>query len=116
MHELSATQNMIQMVRTECTKRKITNPNKIIIDLGGFSSYSKESLLFYFDILKRDEPSLRKTKLIINEIPGRIICTKCKKEQTIEDACMMLCPECHSTDIQVIRGKEFILKEIQTMR
>ena len=116
MHELSATNNLIQMVLTECAKRKITHPQKIVIDLGSFSSYSKDSLLFYFDILKHDEPLIRKTKLIINEVPGKITCKKCKKQHTVEDACMMFCPECHSGDIMVLSGKEFMLKEIETRR
>jgi hydrogenase nickel insertion protein HypA len=114
MHELSATSNLIQMVVAECAKRKIVHPKKIVVDLGSFTSYSMDSLLFYFDILKRDEPLIQKTRLSIHKIPGKILCNSCKKKSTIQDACMIFCPKCHSTDISIQQGKEFILKKIET--
>lgn len=113
MHELAVTNNLIQLVLTECQTRKITQPKKIIVDLGGFSSYSKDSVLFYYDILKKEHPLIKTTKLIVNELPGKIRCNTCKKDSTITDASMMCCPHCHGIDITIEGGKEFILKEIE---
>lgn len=116
MHELSVTSSLIRLVVAECIKQKITKPKKIIVDLGGITAYSKDSVLFYYDILKNDEPLLRKTTLRINEIPGKILCNDCKKESVIQDACMMFCPCCSSRNVSIISGKEFLLKEIETKR
>jgi hydrogenase nickel incorporation protein HypA/HybF len=113
MHELSVTNNLIQLVLTECKKRSITQPKKIIVDLGGFTSYSKDSVLFYYDILKKEHPLIRTTTLVVNELPGRITCNTCKKDITITDASFMCCPYCHGMDITIEGGKEFILKEIE---
>ena len=113
MHELSVTSNLIQMVLAECKKRRITQPKKIFVDLGAFTSYSKDSVLFYYDILKQEQPLIRITTLVVNELPGRIRCNTCKKESTIMDASMMCCPHCSGIDIAIEGGKEFILKEIE---
>ena len=114
MHELAVTTTLVQMIVSECTSKKIANPKKIFVDLGFFTSYSKDSILFYYDLLKREEPFLRKTKLIINEIPGKISCKQCNKESVLKDAFMMCCPYCYSMDVEIRAGREFILKEIET--
>ncbi len=114
MHELAVTTSLIQMVVAECQKRKILHPKKIVVDLGKFTPYSKDSLQFYFDILKQDEPTLKDSKLYVHEIPGKIVCMRCKKKSIIQDACMMVCPKCHSSEVNIEKGTEFILRKIET--
>jgi hydrogenase nickel incorporation protein HypA/HybF len=112
MHELAITQNLISLIEQECTAQQICNPKQIVVDLGFFTTYSKDSILFYFNILKKEVPLLSKTKLKINTIAGKIICNECKTISTITDPRMILCQRCHSSDVQILQGKEFILKEI----
>jgi hydrogenase nickel incorporation protein HypA/HybF len=112
MHELAITQNLIALVEDECNKQHILNPTKIMVDLGFFTTYSKECILFYYSLLRKDIPLLKKTKLKINTIEGKIQCDECKKISTVNDPRMILCQHCHSLNVQIIQGKEFILREI----
>jgi hydrogenase nickel incorporation protein HypA/HybF len=112
MHELAITQNLIALVESECRKQHIFHPTKIIADLGFFTTYSKDSILFYYNILKKEIPLLSKTRLKINTIEGKILCHECKKVSTIHDPHMIFCGQCHSFDVEILKGKEFILKEI----
>jgi len=60
MHELSITQNLIDLVAGECKKKNIIGPKKIIAELGSLTGYSKESILFYYDLFaKRNASSCR---------------------------------------------------------
>ena len=112
MHELAVTQSLIEAIISECEKNKIKQPTKIIVDLGYFTSYAKESILMYYEIISKEFSKLNNTTLEINEIPGKIKCNQCKKNSIIKDAYMMFCTHCHSSDIKIIQGKEFIIKKI----
>jgi len=114
MHELTVTNTLVQMVLSECQQKKISHPQNIIVDLGLFTSYSKDSLLFYYDILKQEIPLLKDTALLIHEIPGKIQCNTCKHRSALKDPYMVLCPLCHSSDVAIVSGREFMLREIET--
>jgi hydrogenase nickel incorporation protein HypA/HybF len=112
MHELAITQNLIALVEEECKKQHILNPTKIMVDLGFFTTYSKESILFYYNLLRKEIPLLSKTKLKINTIEGKIQCNECNIISTVKDPRMILCQRCHSLNVHIVQGKEFILREI----
>jgi len=112
MHELAITQNLIAMIDTECKKHHILNPTKIIVDLGFFTTYSKDSILFYYNILRKELPFLRKAKLQINTVEGKIFCEDCHRKSIVKDPHMILCQKCHSFNVQILQGREFLLKEI----
>jgi hydrogenase nickel incorporation protein HypA/HybF len=113
MHELSITKQMIELITQECIERKI-KPSKIITELGSLCTFKKESVLFYFDVLKKEYPIIENSELAVNEIKGKVKCNKCLKESDIDDEIMLLCPLCDSCDVEIIDGKEFIIKEIIT--
>ena len=114
MHELSITQNLIDLVAGECKKNNINHPKKIIAELGSLTGYSKESIQFYYDLLSKETPVLAGTELDIREIRAQILCNSCKKKSVITEPCMMFCNRCGSQDIDIISGREFIVKEIET--
>ena len=107
MHELSITQELIRKILKESKY-----PKKVVIELGDLTSYKKEPLLFYFDALKKDEERLKDAKIQIIQVPGKILCKGCNKESLTGYAVMLFCPECKSPDIEIIAGKDVLLKEI----
>ncbi|MFH1448022.1 MAG: hydrogenase maturation nickel metallochaperone HypA [Candidatus Micrarchaeota archaeon] len=114
MHELAVTKSIIRVVVSECRRRNVKTPKKVIIELGNLTAYKKEPVLFYFDMLKTEERMLSETVLEVNEMPGKIRCNKCKKESGVNEAYLMMCPECESTDVEIIQGKDFIIASIET--
>lgn len=112
MHELAITNSLINLVLEECRDKKITKPRKIITELGELSPYSKDCVLFYYDLLKKDRSLISRTKLEIESVAGRIHCNCCGKESTIDNKYLIFCPDCDSFDIKLIQGNEFTLKKI----
>jgi len=112
MHELAVTQSLIRSVLSELEQNNVDNPKGIVVELGLLTSYVKDSILFYYDLIRKDIPSLAHVDLIIHEVPGKIICRECNTEQTIQDPYLIFCKQCHSTNVDIIQGKEFIIKKI----
>ena len=113
MHELAVTQSLIQSVLTECKKNNIKDIKKIIVELGSLTSYVDESIQFYFNLLKKDIQIIKNSSLEIHVEQGKIKCKDCKKTSTVQDPYLILCQHCQSTNIEIISGKEFIIKEIE---
>ena len=101
------------MIVKECEKNNIKKLKKVVLELGKLTTYKKESILQYFDVLKNDFPVLEDTNLEINVVPGKIKCNKCKKESIVKDIYLICCGYCNDHDVKIIEGKEVIVKEIQ---
>jgi len=112
MHELSATKSIIKTIIEECTKNK-SRPEEIFIDVGELTTYKKASLVHYYDTLKKDDELLKDSRLLVKEIDTKIICNDCKKTGKIIDTTIMLCPVCNSGNIDIIEGKDLIIKKIK---
>ena len=102
MHELDITKSLVKAI-----EKYSKEPKEVIVELGVLSTYSKEPILFYFENFKKGD-----TKLVINEIPGKLHCKDCQKHSEVDNALMMMCPECESINIDVIDGKDVKIKEI----
>ena len=113
MHELSATKQIIGLINDECKKAGIKKPSIVKVEIGLLTTYRKDAMLFYFNILKEKETFLLNTKLDINELAGKIKCNKCNKESVVEESYLMVCPICGSTDVKIIEGNDIIVKEIE---
>ena len=112
MHELAVTQSLIKSVLIELEKNAIKNPKSVVVELGLLTSYAKDSILFYYELIVKDIPQLSHVDLIIHEVPGKIVCRECNKEQLIEDPYLIFCKQCHSTNVEIMQGKEFMIKKI----
>lgn len=113
MHELTITKNLIDIATSECKKEDISSPKKIVAELGSLTGYSKDSILFYYDLLKKDSNLLFSTELEIKEIDARILCRHCMKESGIKEPYMIFCQVCGSRDVEIISGKDLRIKEIK---
>lgn len=113
MHELAVTQSLINSVIEECKKRDIKDLEKIVVELGSLTSYVSDSVLFYYDLLKKPFALLHDVPLEIIEIKAMIQCNDCKKKSDIDDSFVVFCKHCHSTNVKVIKGKDFIIKSLE---
>lgn len=113
MHELAITESLIDLVAGECRKENIGSPKKIIADLGALTGYKKDSILYYYDLLRKDIPILANAELEIREIRATVSCNSCKVKSVISEPYLALCSRCGSRDINITSGREFMVKEIQ---
>jgi Zn finger protein HypA/HybF involved in hydrogenase expression len=101
------------MAISECEKRGLMKPKKINIDLGGLANYKKEPILFYFDMLKKENGMIADTELEINEIAGIVKCNDCGKATDFDEPIMVFCSACKSVNAVLVKGNEFNLKSIE---
>ena len=111
MHEASIALSILEKANEIAEEHGSKRINSITIVLGGLSGIDSESLLFSFDAIKIDSLAEMAVLKII-EIPIKINCYDCEKIVTLEDRFLM-CPECGSLNIEVISGREMLIKEIE---
>jgi len=113
MHELNITKQLIAMIEDECQKRGI-RPNIARVEIGKMTTYKKESIEYYFDILRNDTPVLKSCLLDVKEIDAVIECSDCRLKRKLDDPFVLICPVCDSTNVELISGEDIRIKEVQT--
>lgn len=114
MHELGVTRSIIETIIRESKKNNIL-PKIAVVELGTLTTYKKDSIGFYFEALKKEQgyEMLNKAKLQIVEVPGQLVCNKCKKITDIKDNILIMCRNCDSDDVVITKGRDVIIREIK---
>ncbi|MEI7831848.1 MAG: hydrogenase maturation nickel metallochaperone HypA [bacterium] len=111
MHELSVTQNMLELVLTEVDKTEAARVMNITLVIGELSSIFDESIQLYFDMLSEDTKAAG-AQLIFRHIPASLCCTICDKvfPKTGSD---FTCPECGGWARLIGDAKDFYIDSIE---
>lgn len=112
MHEAMIVKKLIEEIEVECNKNNIKTLSKVVVDLGEIATYKSDPIMFYFDSYKKEYDFVKDAEIVVNEIDGKIKCNACNKESGILDSTLIFCSECDSGDVDVIQGKEFMIKEL----
>lgn len=112
MHEHHITNEVVHQILHACEDEGIISPKKIVVSLGLLSGYKKEPVLYYFEGHKNSIKTLKDATLEIIEIEGKIYCNNCKKENQVDYQPIILCPNCNSSNVKVLEGKEIAIIEI----
>ncbi len=110
MHELSIAQSIksgVEQVAKENNANKVT---RVVVDIGVLSGVMKDSLEFCFPIACKGS-ILEDSQIDINEIPLKIRCDDCDQE-LIQLDCIVQCPKCESTTVEIVAGKEMKIIKI----
>jgi len=111
MHELSITQNILNIVNEHAQRasaQRITIINLVVGELTGFVD---DSIQFYFDMLSPGTLS-EGAKLAIRRVPARIRCRACGEEFELRDF-NWVCPRCSAIGGDVLQGREFLVESIE---
>ena len=111
MHEASLAQNIYDIAKQEMTKYAGSKLNRIFIDVGEFTHVDPEALKFAFEVMSKDGP-FEKTTLEITRIPLILGCKECSAEFGARDM-VFICPKCKSSNVEVLKGREFRLTELE---
>ena len=112
MHELSVTQEIIDTVdeaRREAGADLIVTA--VFIKVGRFTAVVPDYLRHYYVILTEGTP-LQGAELHIELVPIVARCRACQAEFTSESP-IMVCPECHAVDADVLQGRELLVDSIE---
>jgi hydrogenase nickel incorporation protein HypA/HybF len=104
MHELSIAISIVEMAQEESVRRNV-HVSAVHLKLGPLSGVVKEALVSSYEMACFDTP-LKNSRLIIEDVPIVVYCSKCKVERTLASMQWFCCPECETPTPDVLHGKE----------
>jgi len=110
MHELSITENILNIALDHAKKENASKVTDINIHIGQLSSIVDDSVQFYWDIIAKDT-ICEGARLNFSRIPGKFICLDCQKDYLMGSE-PGPCPSCKSYNVRIITGQEFQLDSI----
>ncbi|MBU5590713.1 hydrogenase maturation nickel metallochaperone HypA [Clostridium sp. MSJ-4] len=110
MHELGVVIKVVKTVENFAKKNGITKIDTLVLQIGEISSIIPKYIEACYPAAV-DGTLLQDTKLKIELLPGNGRCHKCYKEFNLIQ-CRNQCPDCGSHDLEVLSGREFLIKEI----
>jgi len=113
MHEAGIARNILEIVETQCLGNGCTTVRAVRIRLGRAAGVMPEALKLAFDSLK-DTTAAKDAVLVIDQVPIGGTCKACGKDLESTDARrIFLCPHCGSEDIELTRGREMEVAEME---
>ena len=113
MHELSLIQSMLEIIREEKIKHKMTTIHKVRVVNGALSGAVSDALSFGWECLTQ-EGDLQGVALEVVDAPLKVVCGACGKPFDPEDRHYMPCPACGEIlGHTVTSGKELYIEEIE---
>lgn len=111
MHEMSITKSMIEIIKDEMDKSKVSQLRSVRIKVGELTAVEPDALRFCFEASTKNTP-MEGASLEIEEVPLRGKCRRCGNKFRIE-AFVSRCPECSGADIDKISGTELDIVSIE---
>ena len=110
MHELSVTQNILEIALRHAKEAGAQRILSLNLAIGDLTSIVDDSVQFYWDIIAKDTIA-EGADLHFKRLPAELLCLDCSTRYTPADD-LFTCPACQSAHIQVVGGKEFFLESI----
>ena len=117
MHELSMAQGIINAVLETAESNNATEVNEVTIEIGRLAMINPEQLQFMLGVLV-ENTIMQDAKINIEDIPAEIECKDCdfKGVAILDDsdhyAPLVKCPECDSLKVEILNGKDIVVKNI----
>jgi len=111
MHELSITQNILEIATKQAELAGATKVTKVYLVIGKLSSIIDDSVQFYWDIISKGSVAENAT-LQFHRIQAELECLKCHHHYILENE-LIPCPKCGSIQIVFLTGEEFFMESIE---
>jgi len=112
MHELSITQNILEIALRHGKQADASKITSLQITIGQLSSVVDDSVQFYWDMIAEDTIA-QGAQLNFKRIPARLECQECGQVYSLKNNQLEGCPACESLKVKIISGKEFQLDSIE---
>lgn len=109
MHELSITQNVVDVVLDRTGTLTVT---AVHLSVGRLSGVVPEAMRFCFELVT-EGTALAGAQLHIERPEGRATCRSCGERFQLPDA-ILLCP-CGSADVHVVSGRELAVTSVEVV-
>lgn len=114
MHELSVSENILNIAVDYATRAEAKKITDIHIVIGQLSSIVDDSIQFYWDIISKDT-LCEASRLHFQRKAAVFLCKDCDSEYTLNGE-IEPCPTCGSIQLQIISGEEFFLESIEIVK
>ena len=112
MHELGVVFSVIRQVEAVAADNAVTRVNKVVLELGEVSTVIPAYLCDAWKWAIKRSQILRDAELEILRIDAVTFCEDCGREYpTVQHG--RTCPHCGSEKTYLLRGNEFIIKQIE---
>ena len=111
MHEMSLCEGVLQVLEEESRRQHFQKVKTVWLEIGGMAGVEVEAMRFCFDVVIRHTVA-DGARLEIIEVPGEAWCLNCAQTVTVKQR-YDACPQCGSYQLQVIRGEEMRIKELE---
>ena len=112
MHELSIAENLIEAAEYAARAAGASAVVRIRLQLGEWAGVDAQALRFGFDVLAQ-ETLLDGACFEIEEIAARVRCRACGAESATDGIRIGVCAQCGSAQVQVTRGRELEIVEME---
>lgn len=110
MHELGLVINIVKQVEEYMEENKLSNIEKLVLQVGQLSEVYPKYLRDVYPMAV-EGTKLAKTELDIDVTPGIGRCKACDFVYNLVEN-ENVCPVCDKKEFEVIRGTEFLIKEL----
>ena len=111
MHELSLAIDLVEQLSEVLLREKASKVIEINLVIGAMSGVERVPFEFAFPVAAEDT-ALAGAVLNIEELPLILKCDDCDQE-TETDELIMICPSCNSVSVEIVQGKEFLVKSME---
>lgn len=111
MHELSVTQNMLDIVLEQAEKAGAREVEKISLIIGEMTGVVKECVQFYFNFLSRGTLAEGAT-LSFTMVATKARCQACDRTFELGEF-EWACPYCGGERMEIVAGKELFVESIE---
>lgn len=121
MHEFSTAVSVIEAVKRAAKSHGVSEVSGITLQIGKLSMLNHDQLLFGLEIAAKGSVA-EGAKIVIEPLPTKIRCRQCGTEAEVtqqgslyEVLSSLTCPKCRVRDVEVIQGRECVVKDIQAV-
>lgn len=124
MHEASIAQSIVKTVLDQAEQQHANSVQSVYIEMGELSFLNREQVEFWVTLGFKDTLA-ENASIRFTEMKAVIHCKKCSYQghlEVKEDPAYHLqlpqfkCPNCSNTEIQIIQGRETIIRSIKILR
>jgi hydrogenase nickel incorporation protein HypA/HybF len=111
MHEMALAESMLEIVEKTARMNGAVKVSAVRLEIGALSHVACESLRFCFDVVTRGSLA-EGAALEIESVPGEAWCMPCGTRVPLGQ-CGDPCPHCGSHQLEVTRGDDMRIKDIE---
>jgi len=111
MHELSITQNLLDIALEQARQHGATRVSRIRVVAGAMHNLVEDSMCFCFEILSKGTMA-EGAALAVDIVPATASCRACGRRFELQ-LFDWRCPGCESREFDLVAGNELLVSEIE---